>query len=83
VGEGSLAVVRISFKLSCPSIELFPGGPTPECANVGERHARLTERIYHPCVSQLARGVIAIPRTRVHRCRCKQALGRIRSKPFG
>ena len=69
MGEGSLALVRISFELSCPSIELFPGGPTPECANVGERHARLTERIYHTGVSQLARGVVAIPRSRVYRCR--------------
>ena len=48
MGEGSLAVVRIRFKLPCPCIELLPGGSTPECTNVGERHTRLTERIYHP-----------------------------------
>ena len=83
MSEGSLAAVRISFELYCPSIEQFPGGPTPEYPNLGDRHTRLTERIYHPCVSQLVRGVVAIPRARVHRCRCKEALSRIRSQPFG
>ncbi len=83
MGEGSLAVVRVSFELSCPSIEQLPGGPTPECANVGERHTHLTERIYHPCVSQLDRGVVAIPRARVDRSGCEQAFSRIRSQPLG
>jgi hypothetical protein len=38
--EGSLAVVRIGFELSRPDIELFPGGLTPEFADVGQWHAR-------------------------------------------
>ena len=82
MGEGSLALVHINLKLSCPSVEQFAGGLTPERANVGEWHARLAECIYHLRVSQLARRVVAIPRAGVHRCWCEQALGPIGSQPF-
>jgi hypothetical protein len=83
VGEGPLPVVRVRFELLCPSVELLPGGPPPEGANVGERYACLPERIYQPSIGQLAGGVVAIPRARVHCCRCEQSLGRVRSEPFG
>ena len=75
-GERPLAMVRIGLELSFPGIELFPRRLTHEGANVGERHASLTERIDHLGVSQLAWRVVAIPRARVDRCRSEEALGR-------
>ena len=83
MGEGSLAVVGIGFQSSGPGIELFPGGPMPECANVGKGHAGLAERIDHPGVGQLALGVVAIPRSRVHGRRSEETFGRIGSQAFG
>jgi hypothetical protein len=54
-GEGLLAVVRIGFELSRPDAELFLGWLTQECPDIGERHARVTERINHQGLPQLTR----------------------------
>jgi hypothetical protein len=59
--EGLLAVVRIGLELSRPGAELFLGWLTQEGPDIGERHARVTERINHQGLRQLTRRVIAIP----------------------
>ena len=69
MGQGTLALVSICFKLSRPNIKLFLGRTKSERTNLSERDASLTEGINHPSVSQLVRGVEPIPRSRVYRCR--------------
>jgi hypothetical protein len=59
--EGLLAVVHVGFKSSRPDAELFSGWLTQEGPDIGERHARVTERINHQGLRQLTRRVIAIP----------------------
>ena len=81
--EASLAVVRIGFEPSSPDVELCLRRLMQECADVCERHSRLTECINHPGFGHLARRVVAIPRVRVHRHWGEKSFRGVGPEPLG